>query len=398
MSRSGEVTSSAVQADRTRARWTSLRVLRLASAFYLASALGVVCAQETEDTTVPTAQPDRQADGQSNAEADREGKPALPEPPGANADPNGPPPMQVLVLVTSTTGIDPVVGQHVTTQVKNTLVQMRYDVLDDAIVADAVARSRMVYPPAPADLWRATHAAQAHRGVFARAWAEGGKYVAEVTVASADGAGPFFARGAFSADQLLDGVDGLLKQAMPALGVWQVSATQNAIGLPADPNQPGGAPTTLGTRPPIRPDPPIKHRVRIALQTEAAFGVGDAFFYNHLLGVKADVKVGHTVLLGASLAYANLEGANGRVGNLLPSLFVENRIRIGRPVLFSIPLRIQGGYLPRNGPVFRFSAGLNFPLSERVELGVDLVAPTFWVLPERTAFSFNVGTELGYRF
>lgn len=366
---------------------------------------GAAAAQNKANPT----EPDKQDVDPEAAEAPRENAPdqteatpssqdngpKLPDPPGANAAADGPPPMQAMVLITATTGIDPVVGQHVTDQIKKTLRDMQYDVLDDAIVRDAVARTRMVYPPAPADLWRATHGANAHRGVFARAWAEGGKYVAELLVASADGSGPFFARGAFGADDLLTGVDGLVRQAVPALGVWQIAEQQNAVGLPS---QGPAAASSARAIEPIRPDPPVKNRLRVALQTEAAFGAGDEFFYNHLVGLKVDVKVGHTVLLGAYLAYANLEGANGRVGNFLPMAFVENRIRVGRPTLFTIPLRIQGGYLPKNGPVFRFSGGLNFALSEQIELGVDLIAPTFWVLPERTAFSFNLGAELGYRF
>ncbi len=349
-------------------------------------------AQQGDEASAQTPDASTQADDPNASQ------PKVPDPPGASADPNKPPPMRALVLITATTGIDPVVGQHITTQIKSSLTNMGYEVLSDAIVADAVARTQMVYPPAPADLWRATHGAQAHRGVFARAWAENGKYVTEIVVASADGAGPFFARGSFTADTLLSGVDGLVQQAVPALGVWQITNQQNAVGLPTtDPNAAVSAPPQ-SQREPIRPEPPIKNRLRVALQTEGAFGVGDEFFYNHLVGLKVDVKVGRTILLGAYLAYANLQGANSRVGNILPMALVENRIRIGRPAIFTIPLRIQGGYLPKNGPVFRFSGGLNFELTERIELGIDLISPTFWVLPERTAFSFNLGAELGYRF
>ena len=53
--------------------------------------------------------------------------------------------------------------------------------------------------------------------------------------------------------------------------------------------------------------------------------------------------------------------------------------------------------MPFNGPFVRISAGLNLPISERVELGIDLIAPTFWVIPGRVAVSADIGLELLYR-
>ncbi len=62
-----------------------------------------------------------------------------------------------------------------------------------------------------------------------------------------------------------------------------------------------------------------------------------------------------------------------------------------------MPIRAAIGYLPFNGPVLRLSAGINIPLSSRIELGFDILTPTFWFLPDQTVVSLNVAAELIYR-
>jgi hypothetical protein len=64
----------------------------------------------------------------------------------------------------------------------------------------------------------------------------------------------------------------------------------------------------------------------------------------------------------------------------------------------TIPLRAAVGYLPFNGPVIRLSAGLNYAISEHWEIGADILTPTFWILPDRTAVSLNIALEGTYRF
>ena len=106
-----------------------------------------------------------------------------------------------------------------------------------------------------------------------------------------------------------------------------------------------------------------------------------------------------TILLGAYVAYSNLNARNGRADNLLFMLQFENRIRISNDLDLTVPLRGAIGYIPFNGPVIRLAAGLNYALTPDWEIGADLLVPTFWILADGgTAVSLDVGLEASLRF
>lgn len=316
------------------------------------------------------------------------------------------PARRAVVVDAATYGIDPVVGEHVTHRMRATLEAMGYQVVGPADTVAAARRVRMAYPPDPADLWRVTHAAGAIRGAFARVWAEGGQYVVEVTAASLDGTGPFVEQGRAAAETLHGEVARLTRGAVPAPAAWDA---RSAARLQARPSQARGehapgVPRDAGTMPrrrrPTKPpedDRTPRHRFELALQTEAAIGASADRFYNHLLGLRLGVRINEDLILGASLGYANLRGRGNRAHNVLPLLHMEYRVRVGEDIPLNIPLRVALGYLPFNGPVVRLAAGLNFPVGDRVELGLDLLAPTFWILPGTAAVSFNLASELVVR-
>ncbi len=382
---------------------------------------GVARAQPPADGGVPEApapevETPAPPEGETAPPAEGEGEPppapdgeAGPPPAEGGAPPaeGEPPPgegrMRLVVVDAATYGIDPVVGQHVTEQMRATGAEMGYEVVDRDGTVAAAQRIRMTYPPTPADLWRVTYAADTQRGAFARAWAHAGSYVVEITVASLDGAGPFFARGTSGAADLRAVVDRLLRQALPLPSAWQGQAAAGEppaptgppqLGAPAQPPPPGPQP------PPEEPEeerPPIRYRWNLALQTEGAIGTSQDSFYNHLFGARIDYRVSHEILFGAYVGYANLRGKDGRVGNVLAYLQVEDRVRISSASDITIPLRLGIGYLPFNGPVVRLAAGVNFPITRRIELGFDVLTPTFWVLPDRTAVSLDIAAELVWR-
>lgn len=308
--------------------------------------------------------------------------------------------LSLAIVDAASYGVDPVVGQHVTRQMRETSVAMGYAVVEREATVAAAQRIRMPYPPTPADLWRVTYAASAQRGAFARVWAHAGSYVIEITVASLDGAGPFFARGTSGSTDLHDVVDRLLRQALPPPTQWQgmMSATAEQPTQPTAPVA-GPAPPPPVERPEEPPPPPIKHRWNIALQTEGAIGTAqeEDGFYNHLFGARVDYRISRDILFGLYVGYANLRGKDGRSSNILTYLQIEDRVRISSTSDITVPLRLAIGYLPFNGPVVRLAAGVNIPLSERVELGFDILAPTFWVLPNRTAVSLDLAAELVFR-
>jgi hypothetical protein len=340
-------------------------------------------------------------DGQPSADPSAsDGAAAVPPPQSADAP-------TVLVLETAIYGIDPVVGRYVTSTLRQTAAQMGYALVDEATARQAAAAVRMPYPPAPADLWRATWAARAARGLFARAWAQAGQYVVELTVASADGGGPFFARGSAGSRDLVAVVAALVRQALPAPGV----STAPAGGLPGSSTPRGGGTVAAGAGGAgpgaVANDEVVarsrgrRGRVRrwvLSGRFDSAFGLSEDSFYNALLGVRVDYRFTPDLRLGASLSYANLRAKDGRGHNFLFLLHFEDRVRIARGSPIRIPLRVGLGYLPHNGPVVRLAAGLGIPIGRRWELDFDLLAPTFWVIPNKTLVSLDLAAQVGYRF
>ncbi|MCA9606334.1 MAG: hypothetical protein KC619_12095 [Myxococcales bacterium] len=311
--------------------------------------------------------------------------------------------MRMLVVDAAVYGVDPVVGRVASARMRQTGEELGYQALTQEETVAAAQQLQMPYPPTPADLWRVSWVARVHRGAFARIWSHAGQYVIEISVASLDGAGPFFARGTAGADDFRETVDRLLRTAMPAPNVWnRAQETPPAATGPQTPveelddlDTPSETPTQTRTR---EPEPELR-RWSLALQTEAAFGVSSEFFYNHLVGVRLDFRITRDILLGAYFAYGNLNARNGRADNIFFMLQFEDRIRISNDIDLTIPLRAAVGYLPFNGPVIRLSAGLNYAITPDWEIAADLIVPTFWILADGgTAVSLDVGLELQYRF
>lgn len=319
--------------------------------------------------------------------------------------------MRMLVIDSATFGIDPVVGRVASAVMRETGASMGYHVLTQPETVAAAQQLRMPYPPTPADLWRVSWVGRVHRGSFARIWAHAGQYVIEITVASLDGAGPFFARGTAGADDLRTVIDRLFRTALPAPSVWTQARSAGGGQDPAetplneldgprqqtdDPSGEAGRSTEPGED--EEPEPELR-RWSLTIQTEAAFGVSSEFFYNHLVGARIDFRITRSIIIGAYFAYANLNERNGRADNLLFMLQFEDRIRLSDDLDLTIPLRAAVGYVPFNGPVIRLAAGLNYAVSPDWEIGADLLVPTFWILADGgTAVSLDVAVEVTRRF
>ncbi len=325
---------------------------------------------------------------------------------------------RALVVDAATSGIDPVVGQHVTHVMRETLAQMGYTVSGRDETVAAAQQLRMPYPPGPADLWRMTQAASVDRAAFARVWAHEGQYVFELSVASADGSGPFFARGSSDAANLYPVVERLTRQAMPAPSAWDAAAAEryrSGTGLVASsPTSPGTQTTPAATPfapagstggPALRPQTPAEaraatspgRRFQLSFATESAIGADSRRFYNHLLDLSLGVRLRRSILLSLHLEYANLNGRDQREHNLMPLLMVEKRLQLSPGLDLTIPIRGGLGFLPFNGPVVRISAGLNYALTDRFEVFADLLAPTFWIVDQEVFVSMNVALGVTLR-
>jgi hypothetical protein len=321
----------------------------------------------------------------------------------------------VLLVETHTVGVDPVVGRVANRRVRAAVERLGYATLDPEHARLAMVRLAIAFPPSMADLWRITYATRAERGVLVVVGASGGRYLAEVRVASRDGAGPFHAHGDADAAGLEAKLDALVREALPPPGTpgapgAPVAATPQGtqVDPPANVQPPVDPPPS--SEPPEAPPGPAEeqapapkalpepdHRTwRWAAQTESAVGLAEDPFYVHLVGARADVRFGPQFAFGALAAYANLPGRDGRVMSLLTALQIEQRIALTEQGAVALPLRMGLGYLWRNGYVLRVASGVAIALNDKVDLVFDLAVPTFWVTPERDLFSLDFAVELAW--
>jgi hypothetical protein len=314
----------------------------------------------------------------------------------ANANAGEPSAPRLLVLETQVIGIDEVVGRFVDRALRRSAESQGFVLLPPGEGQRALQAMGAAYPPSMADLWRATYATQAERGVFAVAWASEGRYVVQVRVASRDGGGPAFAQGDADSAELEQRVEALfrqaLSQALPAMpSQLAARSTPSQPPVPAPIARPA-TPVTSATVVPATAHAEPRH-LRLALHEELAFGLAQRSFFNDVLGGRFDLQLGGDTWLGAYGGYADLDGRHGRVRSVLLYAQLEQRIAvIGREL--QVPLRFDLGYLVNNGGFLRLSSGLSFALGEHLELVLDLLAPTFWSAPSRSLFSLDLGAEL----
>lgn len=319
-------------------------------------------------------------------------------------------PLEILLLpILLSENIDPVVGHHVSSAAIEHLSTAGYRVVDVDTMERAIRDTRTPARPSSAELWSVMFAAGAKRAAFFFVTAEAGQYVLQLQAASADGAGPFSGQAATASAELRGAVSALIDRVLPAPSAFdhaeaaaiqarssevynfEDSRDQPEPLAPAATFQPALPPPAFARRPPA---PDQGRRFEVALTTQAAFGIGDDFFYNHLVGVRAGVRLTRMWGLLLEFSYANLNGRDDREHSLLPILSVQARFTLSRRFPISLPVRLGVGYLFFNGPVVRASAGLNYALSDRFEIGLDVIAPIVWFRKDQeTLASMTVGLE-----
>jgi hypothetical protein len=132
------------------------------------------------------------------------------------------------------------------------------------------------------------------------------------------------------------------------------------------------------------------------LQTEGAIGVSGPF-YNQLLGARLDRCFSSTTCAGIYAGYANLKGQSGRANNVLFYAQGEHAFRLGSHQTWYLPLRVATGYLPRNGPFARLSAGIA-ARTGNIDVTLDLLAPALWVTGNEPVLSLDWAAEIAFRF
>ncbi len=311
---------------------------------------------------------------------------------------------RVLLVATRSHGVDPAVASVVDAALEREVAALGYQPSPQEQSRAVLAEVGAAEPPRMADVWRATYRSGALYALVAKVRAESGRYLVELEVACRDGRGPFHARATSGASDLAQVLAKLVAQALPPPSAASPQASADSLAGPAAPASGPPASTAPAVQAPAIsvstpiPAAPSFDRFRLAGHTEAAFGLSQDGFYNHLLGARVDYRLTPTLSLGGYLGYANLRGRGGRVGSLLYYAQLEQRVPIAPGSKLLIPLRLDLGYLIRNGSFLRIAPGLAIPLGERLEVVLDLCAPTFWLTPERSLFSLDFGVEVAGTF
>jgi hypothetical protein len=157
---------------------------------------------------------------------------------------------------------------------------------------------------------------------------------------------------------------------------------------------PADTPATVAT-PGSGENEPIGKRLTVFSTT--ALGVPGIDFVNELAGARFELEYTPRFAIGFAASYANLKGKDGRVSNVLPEASFAYRAPLGESA-FHVPLRLSGGWLPKNGPTLRFSTGFDIDLGDTFSLELALLEPMVWVAYDRPELSLNLGIGGAGRF
>jgi len=302
-------------------------------------------------------------------------------------------------------GVDPAAAQFVTNVLRTAIGAAGFSVIPTPELHDAARRIQLPFPVPEEGMVMLERALQCPVAATAEVRALGGLYVVRLRVRVASERRERVRDVSASQFQLEDAV----RAALPALLVPPSPDNEPPAGTapPATPPDPGLTPPAQPGEPtpaaqPGQPAPPAqparRRRVRAHPRTWelgaggiVAFGPGRDSFVNGLGGVRLGWFPLDRVGVTATVSYANLNGREGRVSNVLFALGVETAVDLVPSAKVFIPLRAEVGYLPLNGPVFRVTAGVAFQVARRVRIEVDLLSPTLWVLPESTPVSLDLG-------
>ena len=324
------------------------------------------------------------------------------QPPATPATQAGP---RIAVIDAAPIGVDGAAGTYVTNVLRTSIAELGFTVIPTPELHDAARRIALPFPVPPDGMITLERALQAPVAATAEVRAAQGLYVVRLRVRVAVEGTEREREVSATQFQLADAI----RSALPALLV-PPSANAQPATQPSEPPQSGGALTgsIVGGGPATGPDEgsqqaPRRRRVRahprrweLAVGPILALGPGKDAFVNFLGMVRASWFPTDRVGISASLSYANLNGRNERVSNILTTIGIETAVDLVPSSRIFIPLRAEVGYLPLNGPVFRLTAGVSFQLARRVRLEVDVLSPSLWVLAEGSPVSLDLGALVSF--
>ena len=310
--------------------------------------------------------------------------------------PQGP---RTAVVDAAPIGVDPAAAQFVTGVLRAAIGAAGFSVIPTPELHEAARRIQLPFPVPEEGLVMLERALQAPVGATAEVRAASGLYVVRLRVRVASERRERVRDVAASQFQLEDVIRAALPQLLvppSADGEPPMASTPPDVMPGVGPAQP---PESAGVTPPVA-TPPARPRRRVRAHPRTwelsvgglvALGPGQDSFVNGLGAVRAGWFPHDRFGVTATVAYANLNGREGRVSNVFFAAGIETAVDLVPSAKVFIPLRAEVGYLPLNGPVFRVTAGVAFQVARRVRIEVDLLSPTLWVLPESTPVSLDLG-------
>jgi hypothetical protein len=274
--------------------------------------------------------------------------------------------------------VDRAAGAFVTDVLREAVASLGFQVIPTQELYTAARDLALSFPPSPEGIYQLEEALRAPVAVTAEVRAARRRYLVRLRVRVA--VEPEERVRDLSAGQFELG--DAIREALPALLVPPRTPVASAPEAPQ-------APVRRARRLRVHP-----RRWELGGGLDLAFGPGRDSFVNVMLAARVAYYVSDRLGFTGSLSYANLRGRQGRVSNALILVGVETAVDLVPQSRIFIPLRLELGYLPANGPVVRVTAGLSFPLARRVRLELDLVSPTLWVLPETSPVSLDLAASV----
>ena len=299
---------------------------------------------------------------------------------------------RVVLLPSTSAGVDPLVGRFVDRALQRVSEARGYAVSLDAPQARA---------PSLLVMWNRVHQLRGEHALHASVGARDGQYVVTLRIASRDGSGPRHGEITAGQRELEASVARWVEATLPAPALRaQPLAAPSATPTPTHAPVPAATPAPPPTVQPPKAEPRNADRdepsFRLSLRDELVLGLGEDDFLGVLVGPGADYRLGGALWLGLRFAYANLPGREQRAEASLWYLQLEQRAALSARL--AVPLRLGLGYLAANGSVLRLSSGIAIDAGHGVGVSLDLLAPTFWVTPDRTLFSMDLGLEASLSF
>ncbi len=254
-----------------------------------------------------------------------------------------------------------------------------------------------------AALFRQALAQGADRAIRVVLKVRGDRYRFELLVASLDGQGPLRARGHATPETLDQHMTALAERILPLADQWWGPAlpqgemrAHRADSLP--PARAERLDTATTTKPESASATVNRVRFGLAVLYNGSVILSERIAHNSQMGARFDVDLNRHISTSVGVTYLNLKGRLGRAHS--SALFGQAAFRSFEHARdgWSLPIKLQGGYVFANGGYVRGSLGFAMPLGNRLEWGVDFLAPTVWFVPGGPLISLDAATDLALKF